>query len=234
MSEIKLSNLGPGGQRCSIVVRLLRIWDCIIPPLNTLLGLDFVVVDYEGFAMHGCIPIDIADEFSHQLSEGKVYRIGMIPLDGGMVELISGMQIDSSHKFSYCDAPTATVEQLLYMNPQTIKGSKFKVVGRVVRLQHRAGCLRISLIIEHNGFKLQTIVFGNLAHWLTGVDITMLDFAERMNFMKIPTVAEDIINREYEFILGVLNRSHGPGLTFKIFQFAPTNTSFAPFVVVAQ
>ncbi|OMP09467.1 Nucleic acid-binding protein [Corchorus olitorius] len=79
--------------------------------------------------------------------------------------------------------------------------------------------LRKSLNIEKNDFKLQIVVFGDLAYRLTGVNVTMLSLAEQMNFKKIPAVAGQIISREYEFLFVLLNRYYAHAMTFKILRF---------------
>ncbi|OMP06329.1 Nucleic acid-binding protein [Corchorus olitorius] len=165
------------------------------------------------------------------------------PLDGSMVDFISGDGFDNDHRFSFHDAHRTTVQQLLYTNLAAVKGMKFRVLGRIVRLEPRAGwyyyscqrcglgikrlnsvynCrihgltvsrrnLRISLIIEHAGFKLKVVVFGTLAHRLTGLDTTMLHFAQRLNCTTIPVDTVKLINMKYDFVLGVLGRNIGPG-----------------------
>ncbi|OMP07941.1 Nucleic acid-binding protein [Corchorus olitorius] len=359
----ELSTLRFGGQPNSVVVRLIRIWDCIIPPLNMFVGIDFLVVDSQvGFGMHGCIPLDAADicrswyltdvlglleaitdvtECTLPNNKGIVFKrdiyltlltldhipyicncgervivrlwnpkvddldvtsialLGYKPLlaiaglhikqyqgckcinscsttriyvdpniqetiqarersllDGSMVEFISGDLTDIGHKFSFHDAQRRTVEQLLYTNPAAIKGLKFRVLAKIVQLDLKAGwyyyscqqcslglkrlnnadhCriygltvprrnLRLSLILEHAGFKLRVVVFGTLAHRLTGLDATMLHFAQKINWKVIPVDTTSIINMEYDFVLGVLKRSTGCGMAFKIYQFATIAT----------
>ncbi|OMP11426.1 Nucleic acid-binding protein [Corchorus olitorius] len=366
MLESKLSSLTHGGQRCYIVVRILRLWDCIIPPVHAFLGIDFLAVDSEGFAMNGFIPPEIADLFRSLLQEGNIYGISIfevgprkkkkhlaVPSDdiiyfnisiniqrmvdepltfpyyyfsfvcfdelirrnehifhltdligilegvteaysfvlannkgtvyrrglfillqrtayqesprypyyGSSISLLRHSDIEISKGSIHQDTHETTIASLTLMNPTLIKvepstlvGLKFKVIARVIRLQHEAGwyyhscnnctsgikricpgiytCgfhgptpprmnLRVSLIIEHNDIKLQTIVFGDLAYRLTGLNLTILSLAERMNFKKIPAVAEQIIGREYEFLLVLLNHYYAHPMTFKILRFLP-------------
>ncbi|OMO65293.1 Nucleic acid-binding protein [Corchorus olitorius] len=47
LPESKLSQLRDGGQKCAIVIKILRLWDSIIPPKNIFAGLDFLAADSE-------------------------------------------------------------------------------------------------------------------------------------------------------------------------------------------
>ncbi|OMP10844.1 Nucleic acid-binding protein [Corchorus olitorius] len=404
----ELSTLRYGGQPNSVVVRLIRIWDCIIPPLNMFVGIDFLVVDSQGFGMHGCIPLDAADIFRSSLLEGKLYRISVFEIEArkkknltlrslwrpssslmselGLVKLqnqsrpflenisallrmmkflhviidrdvlglleavtdvtestlpnnkgivfkrdiyltlltgegvivrlwnpkvddldvtsiarlgykpllaIAGLHIKQYQGHSFpaelhlvvnaltvvrllgfmlipifkkpfklergynagctksllgpfchvftCRLERRIVEQLLYTNPAAIKGPKSSeflqrwcnlIQRQVVTIHHidilsiscHSCSLRLSLILEHAGFKLRVVVFGTLAHRLTGLDATMLHFAKKIDWKVIPVDTASIINMEYDFVLGVLKRSTGCGMAFKIYQFATIAT----------
>ncbi|OMP09515.1 Nucleic acid-binding protein [Corchorus olitorius] len=79
-SKFDLRDLCDGGVQCFIIVRIVRLWDSIIPPHSYFVGIDFLAVDsesisHQGYAMHGCIPLDIADDFRAKLTEGRIYRI---------------------------------------------------------------------------------------------------------------------------------------------------------------
>ncbi|OMP10845.1 Nucleic acid-binding protein [Corchorus olitorius] len=417
--QTKLSQLRDGGQRSFIVVRIVRLWDSIIPPRNIFTGIDFLAVDDKGFAMHGTIPAELADDFHGLIKEGHVYRIQIfevgprgrkthlaipleallyfnvstviepipegidkypshyfrfasyddvmarneklyyltdvigvltaatdvksvtlnnnrgtsdkreifltlqsgqkikitvwdpkivelditsiillgykpvlaiggisirdnqaykqintcsgtkfllepnlpesfdvrksIPDDGKPIELLSSADVDNLRDYTYPDAKENRVQDLLYMNAATIKGLKFKVKGKILRFQTKQGwyynsckdctfgvkkepsgynCprhgdtsprmnLKVSFIIQDGSFKLQTVVFGNLAKKLTGIDISNLTVSERLNLDQIPAIANSIIGKEFEFILGVSDQGYGPGLNFKVFYFDP-------------
>ncbi|OMO76357.1 Nucleic acid-binding protein [Corchorus olitorius] len=350
MYEKKLNSLAPGGSNCYIVIKILRLWDCIIPPSNIFMGTDFLAVDSEGSAMHGCIPVEIAGDFSPMLGEGKIYAVSIFEVIGQFPQyhfcfasyydivrrddssyhltdivsileavtdvslitlpnnkgrvfkrdlfiLISGHKIritlwdskthdlDMTPIFRLKYQPVLAIAGLNIWNHSsqrhinTCSATKFYIdpdIQETTQLRRRSfpyngsfvtlvpasevgnhyfvysrffDCnmqqdgiiipvrsvamvcsgqalvinadLRISFIINLAGFNIQAVVFGTLAYRLTGVDITMLDLAERMNFRKIPTVAEHILNKEYDFILGILNCSYGPTLTYKIFRFLP-------------
>ncbi|OMO54522.1 Nucleic acid-binding protein [Corchorus olitorius] len=75
MSQRTLSELSHGGQEGSIVIQIVRMWDCVVYPSQEFMGIDFLAIDSEEFPMHGCIPLSIADDFRLKLTEGKVYRI---------------------------------------------------------------------------------------------------------------------------------------------------------------
>ncbi|OMP12037.1 Nucleic acid-binding-like protein [Corchorus olitorius] len=76
--ETMLSQLRDGGQRGAIVIRMVHLWDSIIPPNNIFTGIDFLAVDYQGFVMHGTIPADLADDFRDQVREGQVYKVQIL------------------------------------------------------------------------------------------------------------------------------------------------------------
>ncbi|OMO74611.1 Nucleic acid-binding protein [Corchorus olitorius] len=403
--ESKLAQLRDGGQRCFIVIRIARIWDSIIPPNKIFAGIDFLAIDSEGFAMHGTIPVAIADEFRPQIQEGHVYKIEIfevgprnkkthialpletllifnvstiieevtqgvdsfprnhfnfasyeqimgrnqrvyhltdaigvlgaatdvttielndnkgavnkreifltltsgqkiritiwdpkiveldiptlinlgykpvlaiaglyikdnqgnkqinacsvtrfyidpqipeasevrksIPDDGLPIKMLSSDEVDNLRDYTYPDAKKATIRELLYLNPATIKGIKYRVKAHVLQFQTRQGwyynacrdCtygvgrgpagLKVSMILRDGKFKLQTIVFGNLAKSLTGIDVTKLTVFDKMNTTTIPVVANRILNKEFEFVLGLADQDYGPGLNFKIFYFTP-------------
>ncbi|OMP08445.1 Nucleic acid-binding protein [Corchorus olitorius] len=73
--QIGLAQLRDGGQRDFIVVKIVRLWDSIIPPRNIFTGIDFLAVDDQAFAIHGTIPADLADDFRQKITEGHVYKI---------------------------------------------------------------------------------------------------------------------------------------------------------------
>ncbi|OMO54523.1 Nucleic acid-binding protein [Corchorus olitorius] len=402
LPESKLSQLRDDGQRCAIVIKILRLWDSIIPPKNIFAGLDFLAADSEGFTMHGTIASELADDFRPKIKEGHFYKITIfevghrnkkthlavpletilvfnvstvieeitegtskfpphhfrfadyheimarneklyyltdiigvlgsttdvkaielqnhqrtvdkrdifltllsgdkikitiwdpkimdlnitapfvysplidnklintcsatkfylepdipevveirkrIPDDGKPIELISSSDVDALNQFTYPDVVEKTIKDLLFMNPAVIK-----VKGQVLRFQTKQGwyynscpdctfavsrrpsgyhcnkhgdtpvaklSLKISIIIQHAGFKVQTIIFGNPAKRLTGMDISSLTLDEKMNLEEVPAIANQILNKHFEFILGVSNQAYGPGLNFKIFHFNP-------------
>ncbi|OMO65289.1 Nucleic acid-binding protein [Corchorus olitorius] len=330
-SECQLRDLCDGGVQSFVIVRIVRLWDSIIPPHSYFIGIDFLAVDSEGYAMHGYILLDLADDFRAQLIEGSIYRISTFevrprgrkthlaipcqrllffnvstkvdeiphharsiptyyfsfasyddimtrsndmfylidiigildvitdvvpielgnpvritiwgpkthdldiaaiirlpykpvlsvsglsvkycqgfvhinscsatkfhidpsvhevtqlkqrfPYDGSIVNLKSTADVCPPQDLAYPGATRATIEALLYMNPLTIKGYWPDCAAP------RKTRLRMSLIVEHQGFKLQTVNFGDLVSRLTGVNVTTLDFVEIQNYKKIPYVA---------------------------------------------
>ncbi|OMP02177.1 Nucleic acid-binding protein [Corchorus olitorius] len=383
--ERKLSQLKDGGQRCFIVIRIARLWDSIIPPRNIFAGIDFLALDSEGFAMHGTIPSDLADDFRPQLQEGHVYkmrllkglmdflditfglhhvigvlglvsdvqpievnnnqgsvdkreifltllsgkqiritvwdpknrdlnitgmlRLGYKPIliaagiyikdnhgnkqinscsatkfyldldipqtfdlrkkllhppdlvvlivicllhmilghvaeffigtllmgccntrfhvDGKPIELLSSADLDNLRDFIYPDAKKVTIQELLYLNAAVIKGIKYKIQGQIIQFQTKHGwyynyCQDCTYAVKHNpsgytctGKHGQTIPRMNL----TGIDVSDLTVAEKMNTTEIPDVANSILNKSYEFVVGVSDQGYGPGLNLKIFHF---------------
>ncbi|OMO65290.1 Nucleic acid-binding protein [Corchorus olitorius] len=310
VSEIQLSQLRDGGQRGYIVVKLIRIWDCIIPPTNIFTGIDFLALDSQGFAMHGTIPSDLADDFRPQVKEGRVYEIRifevgprwretqdysvgskadgpkyypgykqinscsatkfyldpLIPqaaelrakflVDGRPIDLISSADVDASNECTYPDAVNKLAQDLLYMNPAVIK---FKVIAKVVDFKTGHGwyytsctdctfavkptpagyrcekhgitptriSLRVSLVLVDGDYKLQAIVFGNLAKRLTGIDVANLTVAEKLDRKNLPFVATEILGKDFDFVLGLADQTYNSGLNFKIFRFTPV-TQYPP------
>ncbi|OMO76358.1 Nucleic acid-binding protein [Corchorus olitorius] len=177
-----------------------------------------------------------------------------IPDDGLPIEMLSSDEVDNLRDYTYPDAKKATIRELLYLNPATIKGIKYRVEAHVLQFQTRQGwyynacrdctygvgrgpsgynCpkhgdnptprmnLKDSMILRDGKFKLQTIVFGTLAKKLTGIDVTKLTVFEKMNTTTIPAIANRILDKEFEFVLGLADQDYGPGLNFKIFYFVP-------------
>ncbi|OMO54927.1 Nucleic acid-binding protein [Corchorus olitorius] len=258
--ECKLEELCDGSQQCFVVVRILRLWDCIIPPLNDFLGMDFLAVDSEGFAMHGCIPLDVTDVFCGKLLEGSMYQISTfevrprgkkthlaVAYDHLLYFNISTVVkqityhatsiphhhfsfasytdiMSSSHNMFYLTDVIGMLDVITDVVPVVLCNNRGTIFKREIFLTLLS--LKISLIIEHGGFRLQTIVFGDLASRLTGFDMTTIDLAERQNFRKIPSVATEKVGQNYEFILGVLNQSYSSQLVFKIYRFIPANSDY--------
>ncbi|OMP06330.1 Nucleic acid-binding protein [Corchorus olitorius] len=138
--------------------------------------------------------------------------------------------------YTYPEAKEKRVQDLLYMNAAVIKGWYYNsckdcTLG-VKKEPSGYNCpkhgdtsprmnLKVSFIIQGGNFKLQTVVFGNLAKRLTGIDVANVTVSERLNLDKIPAVANSILGQEFEFILGVSDQGYGPGLDFKVFYFDP-------------
>ncbi|OMO55207.1 Nucleic acid-binding protein [Corchorus olitorius] len=180
------------------------------------------------------------------------------PCNGSPVTMLSGADTEALSACPYYGAYNTKIASLLIMNPLAMKGLKFKVTAKIIKLQSKVGwyyhsgnccsagiestrcgyqCqvhgatipqknLRLSLVIEEDSFKLQAVVFGTLAYRLTGVNVTALTLAEWMNFLQIPSAAGHILDKQYEFILGILNHSYGPALTFKVYRFLPVDATF--------
>ncbi|OMP08534.1 Nucleic acid-binding protein [Corchorus olitorius] len=108
-----LSQLRDGGQRGAIVIRMVHLWDSIIPPNNIFTGIDFLAVDYQGFAMHGTIPADLADDFRDQVREDKVYKVQIF--EGSIRSPLYYF------KFASYEEIMAQNEKLFYMTATDVK-----------------------------------------------------------------------------------------------------------------
>ncbi|OMP11425.1 Nucleic acid-binding protein [Corchorus olitorius] len=180
------------------------------------------------------------------------YSDTRIPVDGRPIELISSADVDNLREYTYPDAKKATIEDLLYLNPATIKGIKYRIVGEVIQFQTKQGwyynsCSDCTYGVRqeasgyactrqhgtHNRFKLQIIVFGNLAQRLTRIDVADLTLAEKMNTTEIHDVAKSILHKQYEFVVSVSDQGYGPGLNFKVFHFIDIDPVESSSVVTA-
>ncbi|OMP11563.1 hypothetical protein COLO4_03758 [Corchorus olitorius] len=163
------------------------------------------------------------------------YSDTRIPVDGRPIELLSSADVDNLREYTYPDAKKATIEDLLYLNPATIKTALMESDKKplVMPVPDNMALLKVSMIIQHNRFKLRIIVFGNLAQQLTGIDVADLTLAEKMNTTEIHDVAKSILHKQYEFVVSVSDQGYGPGLNFKVFHFIDIDPVESSSVVTA-
>ncbi|OMP09513.1 hypothetical protein COLO4_05395 [Corchorus olitorius] len=143
------------------------------------------------------------------------------PVDGCPIDLISSANVDASNECTYLDAVNKLARDLLYMNPAVIKNLKFKVRAKVLDFKTGHGCLKVSLVLLDGDYKLQAIVFGNLAKCLPGIDVANLTVAEKLDRKNLPSIATEILGKDFDFVLGLGDQTYNSGLNFKIFRFTP-------------
>ncbi|OMP07940.1 Nucleic acid-binding protein [Corchorus olitorius] len=301
--QTKLSQLRDGGQRSFIVVRIVRLWDSIIPPRNIFTGIDFLTVDDKGFAMHGTIPAELADDFHGLIKEGHVYRIQIfevgpkgrkthlaIPLEALLYfnvstviepipegidkypshyfrgtsdkrEIFLTLQSGQKIKITVWDPKIVELDitsiillgykpvlaiggisirdNQAYKQINTCSGTKFllepnlpesfDVRKKPIELLSSADVdnLRDYTYPDAKENRVQDLLYMNAATIKkepSGYNCPRHgDTSPRMklNLDQIPAVANSIIGKEFEFILGVSDQGYGPGLNFKVFYFDP-------------
>ncbi|OMO54926.1 Nucleic acid-binding protein [Corchorus olitorius] len=153
------------------------------------------------------------------------------PVDGRPIELISSADADANQEYTYPDAVEKTIQDLLYMNSAVIKGLKFKVRGKVLQFQTKQGwyytsCRDCTYGVKPtpSGYRCDNghgITPKKMSLRVSLIIIDDLTIAEKLDTKNIPAIANKILNKEFEFILGISDQTYTSGLNFKIFRFTP-------------
>ncbi|OMP08509.1 DNA helicase PIF1, ATP-dependent [Corchorus olitorius] len=75
MSLKFISQLRPPGQNQIVKLRVIRLWDCIIPTTNKFIGISFLGVDEKGDAIHVQISDLLSEKNRGKLVEGAIHQL---------------------------------------------------------------------------------------------------------------------------------------------------------------
>ncbi|KAJ3680331.1 hypothetical protein LUZ60_016609 [Juncus effusus] len=75
MSLVNVSDIQHGYSTKSLIARVYRVWDAVIPTKkDSILSLELALIDEKGDCIHGTANKFIRDKFVYDLIEGEVYR----------------------------------------------------------------------------------------------------------------------------------------------------------------
>ncbi|OMO53048.1 Nucleic acid-binding protein [Corchorus capsularis] len=86
--------------------------------------------------------------------------------------------------------------------------------------------MSLTLFIRDQTAEMEVVAFGNVAERMTAVTAEGMPPIKNTSSIKLPKKAEDILNREYTFIVGLPNQALKRGyLSYKIFAFRQSETA---------